>query len=655
MRKRFVNRLLGTSALLMLVLSATSPCQPQNTRSPAPNGFDTPRDGIERGKVETVEYDSKTVGAKRKMVVHTPPGYSKDAKYPVLYLLHGIGDDETGWQQKGSAHVILDNLYAEKKLVPMIVVMPNGRAASDVTAKTPFKQQFKAFETFEDDLLKDVIPYIESHYSVKNDRDHRAIAGLSMGGGQSLNFGLKHRDVFAWVGGFSSAPNTMPATASYTDPNDTTKKLRLLWVSCGDNDNLMKISKAFHEALDNMKVPHVWHIDSGGHTWPIWKNDLYLLSQMLFRDSTASPTSAIQIPKGKGKGGPNAGLVSPEIRPDRRVTFRIYAPKASDVLLRGDWMETPGPVKLEKDDKGVWSVTVGPLTPDFYSYTFSVDGVQTVDPRNPTIKQGIGNVQSMFFLPGEEAAFEENKMVPHGEVRQVWYRSSTLGTQRRLHIYTPPGYDNSTDRFPVLYLLHGGGDEDSGWSTIGRAGFILDNLLAEKKARPMLVVMPNGSLPFPVKLPDGTAGKTAAQDRFTNELLKDIVPFVEKHYRVHADRDNRAIAGLSMGGGQSLRVVTTHPEQFAYVGIWSAGLGPNAADFEKRNEAFLGNADKVNKLVKLFSISVGDKDFAFAGSKNLSELLTKHGIRNQLHVSGGGHTWINWRHYLCELAPKLFQ
>jgi enterochelin esterase-like enzyme len=202
----------------------------------------------------------------------------------VLYLLHGIGDEETGWWKKGSADVILDNLLAERKAVPMIVVMPNGRAAKDVTVRTPWGQQAPAFAAFEDDLLKDLIPYVESHYSVKADREHRALAGLSMGGGQSLNFGLKHLDTFAWVGGFSSAPNTRPAADLLPDPAGAARKLRLLWVSCGDADRLMDISQRFHAALVEKKVPHVWHVDTGGHTWPVWKNDLYLLAQKLFRD-----------------------------------------------------------------------------------------------------------------------------------------------------------------------------------------------------------------------------------------------------------------------------------------------------------------------------------------------------------------------------------
>ena len=248
--------------------------------------FDIVQDNIERGKVETVEYASKTVGIKRKMVVYTPPRYSKDTKYPVLYLLHGIGGDETNWKQAGRANVILDNLYADKKIAPMIVVMPNARASAKPRPENIFEPgNLEAYAAFEKDLLKDVIPYIESHYSVKADRQHRALAGLSMGGGQSLNFGLKTLDTFAWVGGFSSAPNTKPARELITEPKAANSKLRLLWLSCGDRDNLMNISRSFHEALTDMKVEHVWHIDSGGHSWQVWKNDLYLIAQRLFQDN----------------------------------------------------------------------------------------------------------------------------------------------------------------------------------------------------------------------------------------------------------------------------------------------------------------------------------------------------------------------------------
>jgi enterochelin esterase-like enzyme len=328
----------------------------------APKGFDTRHEGIQRGKIETVEYHSKTIGAQGKMVVYTPPGYSKDAKYPVLYLLHGAGDDETGWHKRGSADAILDNLYADKKLVPMIVVMPNGWARAGggqggfgpggrggfrpgtvlaralmkradtnkdgkltvdevVAAAKQFFQECdkdskgtlderqiaegidrlftaqrpgpagggrggargpRMASAFENDLLKDILPFVESHYAVQADRRHRALAGLSMGGGQALTIGLTHLDTFASVGGFSSA--IFGQQGSLVPDAGARKKLRLLWLSCGDTDGLMDASKSFHTALDEKKVPHVWHVDSGGHTWPVWKNDLYVVAPLLFRD-----------------------------------------------------------------------------------------------------------------------------------------------------------------------------------------------------------------------------------------------------------------------------------------------------------------------------------------------------------------------------------
>ena len=369
------------------------------------------------------------------------------------------------------------------------------------------------------------------------------------------------------------------------------------------------------------------------------------------------PATVAQQPKKEPT--PNDTLVSPEVGQDRSITFRLYAPKASEVTLRGDWMDGPA-VKLTKDDKGVWSATAGPLPADYYSYSFTVDGVRTLDPKNATIKQGISSLDNMVFVPGPEAEFQALRDVPHGEVRQAWYKSSTLDRQRRMHVYTPPGYDAGTDKYPVLYLLHGGGDEDSGWSTIGRAGLILDNLIAAGKAKPMLVVMPNGSLPRPAAAAPGAKldpkEMAAFQDRFTNELLKDVVPFVEKSYRVVPDAGHRALAGLSMGGGQTTRVLTTNPDKFGYFAIWSAGLFGGSPDaFERQNETFLAGADRVNKSVKLLSITVGDKDFALNGSKALAGVLEKHGIKHEMTLTGGGHTWINWRQYLRDLAPKLFQ
>lgn len=251
---------------------------------PPPKGFEIRREGIDHGNLETVEYDSTTVGVKRRARVYTPPGYAKDKQYPVLYLLHGIGGDEHEWTRHGSPNVILDNLYADKKAVPMIVVLPNGRAAKDVTPRDPIPKQSPAFAAFENDLLRDLIPFIEKNYSVKAVRESRALAGLSMGGGQSLNFGLSHLDTFAWVGGFSSAPNTKKADELVNDASNVATKLKLLWISCGDQDGLMRISRGFHDTLEEKKVPHIWHVHVGGrHDFAVWKVDLYHFVPLLFR------------------------------------------------------------------------------------------------------------------------------------------------------------------------------------------------------------------------------------------------------------------------------------------------------------------------------------------------------------------------------------
>lgn len=251
----------------------------------APVGFDVKRENISRGKTETVEYDSKTVGNMRKLLIYTPPGFSSDKKYPVLYLLHGIGGDELEWFNNGHPEIILDNLYADKKLVPMIVVLPNGRAMKDDRSVGNLfdTEKVKAFETFEQDLLNDIIPFVASKYPVKATRESRALAGLSMGGGQSLNFGLGNLNTFAWIGGFSSAPNTKASEVLVPNPVEATKKLKLLWISCGDQDGLISISQNLHKYAKTNNVPHIWHVDSGKHDFLVWKNDLYLFSQLLFK------------------------------------------------------------------------------------------------------------------------------------------------------------------------------------------------------------------------------------------------------------------------------------------------------------------------------------------------------------------------------------
>src|SRR5688572_9460762 len=263
-----------------------------------PDGFDKPRDGIERGKLERVDYDSKTVGAKRWMQVYTPPGYPKDKKYPVLYLLHGIGGNEREeWAKGGIPHVILDNLIADKKIEPMILVLRNGNATTNRPpadlggsgGRRGFGDLTGWGKPFENDLIKDIIPLIEANYSVKSDRESRALAGLSMGGGQSLNIGLANLDTFAWVGGFSSAPNTNPPEQLVPDPAEATKQLKLLYLSCGNKDGLIRVSQGVHAYLKEKNVPHIWHVDDHAHDFQHWKTGLYNFAQLIFKPATKQP------------------------------------------------------------------------------------------------------------------------------------------------------------------------------------------------------------------------------------------------------------------------------------------------------------------------------------------------------------------------------
>ena len=248
-----------------------------------PADITTVREGLSRGRLEMIEYDSKTVGTHRKMNVYTPPGYTAGKAYPVLYLLHGLGGDETEWQRFATPNVMLDNLIADGKAAPMIVVMPNGRAQANDRAEGNVFASAPAFAVFERDLFDDVIPSIEARYSVSRARDQRALAGLSMGGGQTLNFGLGHLDRFAWLGAFSSAPNTKPAAELVPDPEAVTRQLKLFYLSCGNRDGLFHISQGLHGYLRDRKVPHIWNVDAHAHDPTHWKNNLYYFVQRIFR------------------------------------------------------------------------------------------------------------------------------------------------------------------------------------------------------------------------------------------------------------------------------------------------------------------------------------------------------------------------------------
>lgn len=357
----------------------------------------------------------------------------------------------------------------------------------------------------------------------------------------------------------------------------------------------------------------------------------------------------------RGPQGPQ--VVSPEISADRQVTFRILAPKAETVLLSGS--DIPGidqGAAMTKNAEGVWETTIGPLNPGAYRYNFNVDGVSVVDPRSSSISESNGNVWSLVYVPGAE--FMDTQNVPHGAVAEITYFSSSLNRFRRMHVYTPPGYESGEGKYPVFYLLHGAFDCDDSWTSVGRAGFILDNLIAAKKAKPMVVVMPAGHTgPFRF------GGPRPTTDEFVQDFLKDIKPYAEKHYRVYADRNNRAIAGLSMGGGQTLNIAIPNLNEFGYIGVYSSGIfgivggGPSGntePSWEEQHKEELDNAQSKEGL-KLFWFATGKDDFLIETSRATVEMFKKHGFDVVYKESEGGHTWINWREYLNEFAPLLFQ
>jgi len=359
------------------------------------------------------------------------------------------------------------------------------------------------------------------------------------------------------------------------------------------------------------------------------------------------------------RGGPQGPqVVSPEVSADRRVTFRILAPKAEAVRLSGSDIPDNGQgAEMKKGTNGVWEVTLGPIEPGAYRYNFNVDGVSVIDPRSSAISESNNNVWSLVYVPG--ADFMDTKDVPHGAVSSVAYYSTSLKRFRRMHVYTPPGYESGKGRFPVFYLLHGAGDCDEAWTSVGRAGFILDNLIAAGKAKPMVIVMPAGhtsAFRF--------GGPRPAADEFAADFLNDIMPYVEKHYRVYADRQHRAMAGLSMGGGQTLNIGIPHLDKFAYLGVYSAGIfgitgsapggAPQRPSFEEQHKAILDDG-KLKKGLKLFWFATGKDDFLVNTSRATVEMFKKHGFSAVYKETEGAHTWINWRNYLNEFAPQLFQ
>jgi enterochelin esterase family protein len=372
-------------------------------------------------------------------------------------------------------------------------------------------------------------------------------------------------------------------------------------------------------------------------------------------------------PVGLGSG-PATALASPEVHADRTVTFRLRAPDVTQVELVGEITQGKGPQAMTKDDAGIWSITIGPLAPEIYVYNFRIQGVDILDPSNfyykPT-SPGLG-MSSFAEVPGDTPAFYDSRPVPHGEVRMVMYESKAMGVTRWMWIYTPPGYDKATANYPVFYLLHGNGEAQNGWVMNGRANIILDNLIADHKAQPMIVVMPHGHALQSAGV--GPAQKVQQQGGgmmnfllFTKELLEEIIPMVEKNYRVYADADHRAIGGLSMGGMQAISIGLSHLDLFHYVLGYSGGfggMGPNAAAARPEAQSpwkdLLANAADTKKKLHLLFLGSGRQEGMIGSGQQLVKVFKEQGINAQWADHEGGHVWSVWRNHLNESVPLLF-
>lgn len=363
----------------------------------------------------------------------------------------------------------------------------------------------------------------------------------------------------------------------------------------------------------------------------------------------------------RGRGGmptPATALRSPEVHPDRTVTLRFRAPQATSVELAGEIMQGQGPRAMTKDENGVWSITVGPLPPEIWIYNFRVHGVDVPDPSNPAIKPTPPGftIASFVEVPGDEPAFYDSRPVPHGEVRMTLYESKPMGVTRWLWVYTPPDYDKSARKYPVLYLLHGNGEAQNGWVMNGRANIILDNLIADGKAQPMVVVMPQGHAlqgagVGPLVRIEGETGMFS--ERFPKDLLEEVIPLVERKYRVLPDAGNRAIAGLSMGGGQALNIGLANTGVFNWVLGFSAAVGGQFMNAQAFDQA-LANPAELNRRLRLLWVSCGKQDFLYQANQQFAARLKERGVNVTYRETEGSHVWSIWRKNLYETAPLLF-
>jgi enterochelin esterase-like enzyme len=628
---------------------------------------------VPHGTVTRHVYHSGVTGGERELYVYTPPGYDRAKTYPVLYLVGGSGDLPHNWIYDGRVNFILDNLLAEGKAVPMVVAIPNNQ----VIHRNHPRHVELTFDAFERELRQHVIPLVEKQYSVRADPKGRALSGLSMGGRHTMFVGFKSLDLFASFGVLSAGDvDSEKSIAPFLNDPGVNAKVQYLFVGQGTEEARGRMGQrcvALHEALLKHGVRHEYYVGGhGGHDWATWRHLVHeRFLPGLWRDDAASAAPpAPQPPADSRPARTNVlGAEYPRVTDDSRVIFQLKAPHAQRV--QADIMATK--YDMLKDETGVWRVTTPPLVPGFHYYQLVVDGTSMNDPASHAYF-GVGRDFSGIEVPEPGVDYYLPRDVPHGQVRSLWYRSSVTGAWRRCVVYTPPDYDASpTRRYPVLYLQHGSGEDETGWTEQGHAHFILDNLIAEKKAVPMILVMDKGYAAragqappsaAPPTLANGTvraAGRPGGMNAFGEVVVKDLVPFIDRTFRTTADREHRAMAGLSMGGNQACQTVLGNLDTFAWLGMFSGtgiGLGTQPFDPKTAFNGVFADAASFNRRVHLVWIGLGTAEPSpFPASiRAFKESLDGGGIRYVSFESPGtAHEWLTWRRSLYDFAPRLFR
>ncbi|MBO6077829.1 MAG: hypothetical protein J6P66_03630 [Bacteroidaceae bacterium] len=676
---------------------------------------------VPHGSVDYLNYWSPGLKMFIPVIVYTPPFYdspkNKDKKYPVMYLISGTTDTEEVYFKVGKMNLILDNLIAEGKAKEMILVLPYGNATLLKTEREPQRQGggmggfggmgggfggMGGGYNFNQDFVEVLMPFVESNYRTINDADHRGIGGFSRGGNQGLAIGLSNLDKFTYLCSYSSF--TQVRDSQFEDYEAFNKKVHLFWSGIGTDDFLYGNSKDLMQMLDkhNIKNVKVFTHDKFGHTWmnarywleksfPLLFQDQKVIDKAVAESMSLEEAEKVRLEK-LGGAEPSrltgslmtslfpAGVKSPEYNADGSVTFRCQAPNAEKVVLECQMFSGTKP--MEKDDRGVWSITVKPDAPDIYPYAFQIDGTQVADPNNMHIFPNENFKYSLVDVRGEAPSVQDIQDVPHGKVSYRYYFSKACGIERPMCVYTPAGYDpNGKEKLPVLYLIHGMTDTYETWFKVGQMNNILDNMIAKGEAKRMIVVMPYAN-PYPEMIAQGKAQSYNSTDVVltTKEFVEEVMPFIEKNYNVIADADHRAIAGFSLGGRQTLAAGFGNPDKFHYVAAYAPAIFGNEYETNFQNGTYKPLAELETKI-KFFFLGTGKDDFLIQASQGLNKYVIdnspkmekfsaiaefmdsftfnstagKNVFKYSFYNPRGGHTWMNCRDYLELTVKELFK